>query len=78
MWLAEQKGLFSAPCRVEADKGRLDTRAVVARFESERQALALMDHPNTRAGSTPEGGPYFVKGGFRPPITGIATSTACR
>ena len=42
----------------------MDTRAVVARFESERQALALMDHPNIaqvyEAGSTPEGRPYFV------------------
>jgi eukaryotic-like serine/threonine-protein kinase len=42
----------------------MDTREVVARFESERQALALMDHPATAkvfdAGSTPEGRPYFV------------------
>ena len=42
----------------------MDTKAVVARFESERQALALMDHPNIaqvyEAGSTPEGRPYFV------------------
>ena len=42
----------------------MDTRAVVARFESERQALALMEHPNIAkvfdAGATPEGRPYFV------------------
>ena len=42
----------------------MDTREVVARFESERQALALMDHPAIAkvfdAGSTPEGRPYFV------------------
>jgi serine/threonine protein kinase len=42
----------------------MDTREVVARFESERQALALMDHPAIakvfEAGSTPEGRPYFV------------------
>ena len=42
----------------------MDTREVVARFESERQALALMDHPNIArvldAGSTDSGRPYFV------------------
>jgi non-specific serine/threonine protein kinase/serine/threonine-protein kinase len=42
----------------------MDTREVVARFESERQALALMDHPAIAkvfdAGSTPEGRPYFA------------------
>jgi tetratricopeptide (TPR) repeat protein len=42
----------------------MDTREVVARFESERQALALMDHPAIAkvfdAGSTPQGRPYFV------------------
>jgi serine/threonine protein kinase/tetratricopeptide (TPR) repeat protein len=42
----------------------MDTREVVARFESERQALALMDHPAIAkvfdAGSTPQGLPYFV------------------
>src|SRR5262249_6940354 len=42
----------------------MDTRDVVARFEAERQALALMDHPNIarvlEAGSTPSGRPYFV------------------
>ena len=42
----------------------LDTGAVVARFESERQALALMDHPNIAkvydAGASVEGRPYFV------------------
>ena len=42
----------------------MDTRDVVARFEAERQALALMDHPNIArvldAGSTPAGRPYFV------------------
>ena len=41
-----------------------DSRTVVARFEAERQALALMDHPNIArvydGGTTPEGQPYFV------------------
>lgn len=42
----------------------MDTRQFVARFESERQALAMMDHPNVAqvydAGSTPTGRPYFA------------------
>ena len=42
----------------------MDTRQVVARFEAERQALAMMDHPNIAkvldAGAMPSGRPYFV------------------
>ena len=42
----------------------MDTRQIVARFEAERQALALMDHPNIAkvldAGATDTGRPYFV------------------
>src|SRR5438874_7796166 len=42
----------------------MDTRSVMARFEAERQALALMDHPNIArvldAGATETGRPYFV------------------
>ncbi len=42
----------------------MDTKEVIARFESERQALALMNHPNIArvfdAGATPEGRPYFA------------------
>src|SRR5207253_1606976 len=42
----------------------MDTRSVIARFEAERQALALMDHPNIAkvfdAGATNTGRPYFV------------------
>ena len=42
----------------------MDTKQVVARFEAERQALALMDHPNIAkvfdAGATESGRPYFV------------------
>jgi len=45
-------------------KWGMDTKEVVARFESERQALALMDHPNIakvfEAGSTDQGRPYFA------------------
>jgi eukaryotic-like serine/threonine-protein kinase len=45
-------------------KPGMDSRQVIARFESERQALALMDHPHIArvfdAGATPEGRPYFA------------------
>src|SRR5205823_1688643 len=45
-------------------KPGMDTRPIVARFEAERQALALMDHPNIAkvfdGGTTPAGRPYFV------------------
>jgi WD40 repeat protein/serine/threonine protein kinase len=45
-------------------KPGMDTRQVVARFEAERQALAIMDHPNIAkvldGGATPSGRPYFV------------------
>ena len=45
-------------------KPGMDTREVVARFEAERQALALMDHPNIArvidGGTTESGRPYFV------------------
>jgi serine/threonine protein kinase len=45
-------------------KAGMDTRQVIARFEAERQALALMDHPNIArvfdAATTDTGRPYFV------------------
>ena len=45
-------------------KPGMDSKQVIARFESERQALAIMDHPNIAhvfdAGATPAGRPYFV------------------
>ncbi len=63
VWLAEQLD----PRRrvaLKLIKAGMDTKQVVARFESERQALALMDHPAIAkvfdGGSTPEGRPYFV------------------
>jgi eukaryotic-like serine/threonine-protein kinase len=64
VWLAEQKTPMHRMVALKLIKAGMDTKAVVARFESERQALALMDHPNIAqvydAGSTPEGRPYFV------------------
>ena len=64
VWQAEQKQPVRRRVAVKLIKAGMDTREVVARFESERQALALMDHPAIAkvfdAGSTPEGRPYFV------------------
>jgi non-specific serine/threonine protein kinase/serine/threonine-protein kinase len=64
VWLADQKQPVRRRVAVKLIKAGMDTREVVARFESERQALALMDHPAIAkvfdAGSTPEGRPYFV------------------
>src|SRR5262249_52241968 len=49
---------------VKLIKAGMDSKQVIARFEAERQALALMDHPHIArvldAGTTPEGRPYFV------------------
>ena len=64
MWLAEQKEPVRRRVAIKLIKAGMNTREVVARFESERQALALMDHPAIAkvfdAGSTPQGRPYFV------------------
>src|SRR6201988_4068808 len=64
VWLAEQKQPVRRRVAVKLIKAGMDTREVVSRFESERQALALMDHPTIAkvfdAGTTPEGRPYFV------------------
>ena len=64
VWLAEQKYPVRRRVAIKLIKVGMDTREVVARFESERQALALMDHPAIakvfEAGSTPTGRPYFA------------------
>jgi serine/threonine protein kinase len=64
VWLAEQKQPVRRHVAIKLIKAGMDTREVVARFESERQALALMNHPAIAkvfdAGSTAEGHPYFV------------------
>ena len=64
VWLAEQSKPVRRRVALKLIKAGMDTREVVARFESERQALALMDHPAIAkvfdAGSTPDGRPYFV------------------
>ena len=61
---AEQTEPVRREVALKVVKLGMDTREVVARFEAERQALALMDHPNIAkvfdAGSTDAGRPYFV------------------
>jgi serine/threonine protein kinase len=64
VYMAEQREPVIRKVALKVIKLGMDTRQVVARFEAERQALALMDHPNIAkvldAGSTESGRPYFV------------------
>lgn len=64
VYMAEQREPVRRKVALKIIKPGMDTRAVVARFESERQARALMDHPNIAhvfdAGATESGRPYFV------------------
>ncbi len=64
VWLAEQKQPVRRRVALKLIKPGMDTREVVARFESERQALALMNHPAIArvfdAGATAQGRPYFA------------------
>jgi WD40 repeat protein/serine/threonine protein kinase len=64
VFLAEQQSPVRRKVALKVLKPGMDTRQVVARFEAERQALALMDHPNIAkvhdGGATASGRPYFV------------------
>ncbi|HEX4611584.1 MAG TPA: serine/threonine-protein kinase, partial [Urbifossiella sp.] len=64
VYLAEQERPVRRKVALKIIKPGMDTAQVVARFEAERQALALMDHPNIAkvldAGSTAGGRPFFV------------------
>jgi eukaryotic-like serine/threonine-protein kinase len=64
VWLAEQTDPVRRKVALKVLKAGMDTPQVVARFEAERQALALMDHPNIArvfdGGTTDQGRPYFV------------------
>jgi serine/threonine protein kinase/tetratricopeptide (TPR) repeat protein len=64
VFLAEQTEPVRRQVALKVLKPGMDTRQVVARFEAERQALALMDHPNIAhildGGATASGRPYFV------------------
>ena len=64
VWLAEQTAPVRRTVALKVIKRGMDTRRVIQRFQAERQALAMMDHPAIArvfdAGETPRGRPYFV------------------
>jgi tetratricopeptide (TPR) repeat protein len=64
VWLVEQMEPVRRQVALKVIKAGMDSAQVIARFEAERQALALMDHPTIATvfdgGTTPEGRPYFA------------------
>src|SRR5678815_2490553 len=64
VFMAEQEEPIRRRVALKIIKPGMDTNSVMARFEAERQALAMMDHPNIAkvfdAGATESGRPYFV------------------
>jgi serine/threonine protein kinase/tetratricopeptide (TPR) repeat protein len=64
VWMAQQTEPIKRTVALKLIKPGMDSRQVLARFEAERQALALLDHPNIAkvhdAGVTADGRPYFV------------------
>ncbi len=64
VWMAEQMEPVKRMVALKVVKAGMDTRQVLARFEAERQALAMMNHPNIakvlEAGATSSGRPYFT------------------
>ena len=64
VWLAERREPFLQQVALKVVKLGMDSASVVARFEQERQALAVMNHPNVAkvldGGLTPRGRPYFA------------------
>ncbi len=77
VWVAEQHKPIHRRVALKLIKAGMDTRQVIARFESERQALAMMDHPAIAkvfdAGETSDGRPYFVM----EYVQGIPITTYC-
>lgn len=77
VWLAEQSEPVRRKVALKVIKAGMDSALVIARFEAERQALALMDHPNIAkildAGTTSAGRPYFVM----ELVKGIAITKYC-
>jgi hypothetical protein len=74
--VAEQEEPVRRRVTLKVIKLEMDSKSVVARFEAERQALALMDHPNIAkvfdAGATDTGRPYFVMELWQPCLQVIA------
>jgi serine/threonine protein kinase len=64
VWMADQLHPVKRSVAVKLIRAGMDSKQVVARFEAERQALALMDHPNIAkvldAGTTETNQPFFV------------------
>jgi serine/threonine protein kinase len=64
VWMADQETPVRRRVALKIIKAGMDTKQVIARFEQERQALAMMDHPSIArvldAGATTTGRPYFV------------------
>ena len=64
VWMAEQVEPVKRRVAIKIIKPGMDSKQVIARFEAERQALAIMEHPNIArvydGGETEEGRPYFV------------------
>ena len=64
VFMAEQTRPVTRRVALKIIKPGMDSKSVIARFEAERQALAMMDHPNIAkvldAGTTDNGRPYFV------------------
>src|SRR5947208_2721423 len=64
VWMAQQTEPVKRLVAVKLIRPGMDSRSVLARFDAERQALSLMDHPNIAkvldAGATADGRPYFV------------------
>src|SRR5258708_5489085 len=77
VWMADQIEPVRRRVALKVIKLGMDTKQVVGRFEAERQALALMDHPNIAkvldAGATENGRPYFVM----ELVKGIAITRYC-
>jgi len=77
VYLAEQTEPIRRKVALKIIKLGMDTRQVIARFEAERQALALMDHPSIAkvldAGATDTGRPYFVM----ELVTGVSITEYC-
>ncbi|MGA1044230.1 MAG: serine/threonine protein kinase, partial [Phycisphaerales bacterium] len=64
VWLAERRQPFVQRVALKLIKPGMDSKSVIARFEQERQALAVMNHPGIAkvldGGMTPKGRPYFA------------------
>jgi serine/threonine protein kinase len=64
VWVAEQQQPVKRRVALKMIKAGMDSKQVLARFEAERQALAVMDHPNIAkvldGGMTDQGRPFFV------------------